>query len=96
MSEKILVNKRLWLNDSTSCDSGAIHYRVSYDSDNEYKYVDATLSIWDCSKKIVLTFDFEDNAQQVLERARKIDKFIHALEEIKSNLGIAYERICNE
>ena len=88
MSEKIYLAKRGWLNPKSLCDSGAIQYSVSSD----YGYVEANIDIWDCSKKIQLTFGFEDERSAKI-RAVKIDKLISSLEDMKEAMGKAYPDI---
>ncbi len=85
MSEKIYLSKRKWLNPKGSCDSGAIHYSVQ----SEYNYVDSSLYIWDCSRKVGLAFGFS-NERSAKIRLRKVNMIIEALEEMKEAMGKAY------
>ena len=85
--EKFFVDKRFWLNPKKHSDSGAIHYYVSgYQGD---PYVDASLTVWDCSRKTTLDFSFHDE-QSAKQRAKKIDMLINALQEMKEAMGKAY------
>ena len=88
MSEKIYLSGRKWLNPTGGCDSGAIQYSVH----SEYGYVEANMDIWDCSKKIGLTFSFSTKKDAKI-RLNKINKFIDALEDMKRAMGKAYPDI---
>jgi len=88
MSEKIYLSDRKWLNPKNSYDSGAIQYSVSSD----FGYVEATLDIWDCSKKIGLTFSFENEDSAKL-RLEKINILLSSLEDMKKAMGEAYPDI---
>ena len=88
MSKQIYyTNQRHWLNSINHHDSGAVHFKVSRDSD--YKWVDASFTVWDCSRKITLDFNFEDN-QEAQHRAEKIDILIEALYDMRKALGAAW------
>lgn len=88
---KYYLNKRKWLNPIRHEDSGAVHYSV-YNGD--YGWVDADLTIWDCSRKITLNLGFS-NPTEAKQRAIKINSLIKALEEMKKAMGEAYEDVCN-
>ena len=91
MSEKIFLSSRKWLNPKGRCDSGAIQYSVH----SEFQYVESNMDIWDCSKKIGLTFSFGTKKEAKI-RLNKIDKIISALEEMKIAMGKAYPDIFEE
>lgn len=88
VSKKIYLSSRKWLNPIGGCDSGAIQYSVS----SEWQYVDADMDIWDCSRKIGLTFSF-GNEKDAKIRLNKINNIISALEDMKEAMGKAYPDI---
>jgi hypothetical protein len=88
MKDKIYLSSRKWLNPIGGCDSGAIQYSVH----SSYGYVESNMDIWDCSKKVGLTFSFEDERGAKV-RLNKINGIINALEEMKSAMGKAYPDI---
>lgn len=79
---------RKWLNPKSSGDSGMVTWYVEGDLDSAY-FIDATFSIWDCSRKINLNFSFS-SAKAAKERADKIDFLITELQDMKDHLAIAY------
>jgi len=86
MKQKIVYNKQQFLNPLHHSDSGIVASKVSYDECS----VDASVAIWDCSKKITLDFDCYDY-KTACDRATKIDKIVKHLKEVKEALGKAYE-----
>lgn len=90
MSDKIYLSKRKWLNPKSKCDSGAIQYSVH----SEYNYIEANMDIWDCSKKIGLTFSFGDKKNAKI-RLVKINILIDSLIEMKKAMGKAYPDVLN-
>lgn len=89
------MNKRIWLNPKTSYDTGALHVYVTRHSDSSY--IDAELSLWDCSRKIHLSFGCNGyTLKETQERANKIDLIINALQEMKVAMGKAYNDILSE
>lgn len=89
---KTYTSKRQWLNPIDSCNSGAIQYKVtSYTPcEKEDFVICATLSIWDCSKKITLDFGIweEKDAKKV---AKKIEMLQDALQDMRESIGKAYQ-----
>lgn len=86
---KYYLDKREWLNPKRHEDSGAIQYYVSHDG---YGWVDGSLTIWDCGRKVTLNLSFSSQTA-AKQRAIKVNKLIHALEEMKKALGEAYNDI---
>jgi len=87
MAEKKILNKRKWLNPLSSCDSGAVEYYVEV---CDYGYVEAGITVWDCSRKTTLDFGF-GSEKYAKQRAQKIQILIDSLEEMKRGLAKAYE-----
>lgn len=52
---------------------------VSWDVSFEYQYLDMDMSIWDCSRKIVLDFGFgtEQGRKVVLKKLDILEEAIH-------------------
>lgn len=87
------IDKRLWLNPTKHSDTGAIQYHVSkYEGDS---WVDASFTIWDCSRKTTLSFDF-NGEQAAKQRAEKVDALIDALQQFKQAMGEAYNDMPEE
>ena len=79
---------RQWLNPKDSNDSGMVQCRVYGDLGID-PYIEASLSIWDCSRKISLHFDFS-TTQEATQRAKKIDILVKELLNLKEQLGVCY------
>jgi len=96
MKFKIYTKARKWLNPIGCYNSGAIQYKVSADKPWKDGEVDicAELSIWDCSRKIVLDFNV-CNEKSAINVAKKIQILQDALQDIKVNLGKAYNDSIN-
>jgi len=96
MKFKIYTKGRKWLNPVDSHNSGAIQYKVSADKPWKEGQLDifAGLSIWDCSKKISLDFSVCE-VKDAIKVAKKIQILQDALQDIKVNLGKAYEDSIN-
>jgi len=84
---KVYHNSRHWLNPNDVADSGAISIFV--DSDSFQSYVNADISIWDCSRKIVLDLSFSSE-HEAKARATKLDIIINDLIKMREALGKAY------
>lgn len=81
MKHKNHVQGRAWLNPVSHADTGAIAWRVT----SGYTTA-AELEIRDCNRTV--TLDFHCRTDQELEqRIRKLDKIIHACNEIKRGLA---------
>jgi hypothetical protein len=96
MSKKIDKGARKWLNPHRHDDTGMFSWFVEYESDLEEHYptdwVDASLDVWDCSRKASLNFGFS-NEKQAKQRAEKIDMLITALQDMKKAMAEAYQAI---
>jgi len=68
----------VWLNPLSSNDTGAVQASGSYD---EY-WIDLSVDIWDCSRKISLDFSIL-GPKSYKERLKKLDNLIQILEECK-------------
>jgi hypothetical protein len=87
------VCKRKWLNPAISSDSGAISYIVEDDYNAE---VYASLSLWDCGRKVTLDFSFNaTDPKQSQERAKKINLLIESLIEMRDAMGEAFNDKAN-
>ena len=85
MKDKLLLNKREWLNPIGHNDSGAVASKVDFHENG----ISADVSIWDCSKKIVLSFCFYGE-RQAKQRIKKLDTLIKHLQLVKEALGKGY------
>jgi len=96
MKFKIYTKARKWLNPILAYNSGAIQYKVSADKPWKEGEVDifAELSIWDCSRKIVLDFNVSDE-ESAKNVAKKIKIIQDALQDMKESLGRAYNDSIN-
>ena len=88
MSSKQYGSTRRWLNPKKSDDTGMLSWEVSASSWG----IDASFDIWDCSRKISLSFDvYRGSADtQGIARAAKIDILIEELQNMKAAMGRAY------
>ena len=89
MKDKLLLNKREWLNPIGHEDTGAVSSRVEFHRNG----IAADVSIWDCSKKISLSFCFFGE-RQAKQRLKKIDTLIKHLQDVKAALGEGYTLSC--
>lgn len=85
MSDKVLLSKRQFLNPKNSSDSGIIQTMVSVDSYG----VESSVSIWDCSRKIVLDLSCYSRESSE-ERAEKIQLLIIHLQDVQKAMGEAF------
>lgn len=84
--EKSFLKKRSWLNPNGHDDTGMYSISVS----GHVWGLDASFDIWDCSRKISLSF-YCTNEKDFKQRAQKIDNLIAGLQEMKEAIGKAYE-----
>lgn len=77
--KKYKKHQRKWLNPVGHWDTGAMSWHVSCD----YSDVESELTLWDCSRKITLSFAYTTQAEK-RGRIKKIDTLIQALEDMKS------------
>jgi len=89
MKDKLLLNKRQWLNPVGHNDSGAISSKVEFHQNG----VSADVSIWDCSRKITLSFCYYGEVQ-ARQRVKKIDALIQHLQLTKGALAEGYTLSC--
>jgi hypothetical protein len=85
MMDKVIHKSRKWLNPIGHADTGAVSSKVKVWDD----YVDASFSLWDCGRKVILSFDFE-NEKEAKQRSQKIDILIKELVDLKRAMGEAY------
>ena len=83
--QKNFTRGRKWLNPPTHADTGAVQWYVDY-----WYGVDSEVTIWDCSRKIRLSFGGETK-KDIQQRVKKLDILINALEDVKKNIVAAYE-----
>ena len=86
MTEKVFQNRRDWLNPKGNWDTGAISSKVSADLDG----VEGDVSLWDCGKKISLSFSIYSE-KSAKERKKKIELMIDHLLSVQESLGKAYD-----
>ena len=89
---------RVWLNPAKHWDTGMVQWSVSAEDDPIYSSpeVDAEFSIWDCSRKISLSFDFRVyRAKEIKERIEKLDILQKELDKFRAAMGEAYEKTIN-
>jgi len=91
MKEKKFLSIRKWLNPKDSADSGMVTAHVTA----SYGIVDSSLTIWDCARKITLDFGFYDEKAAV-QRAQKLDLLIDTLQQMKAQMGVAFEECSPE
>lgn len=87
MKKKVNVSKRDWLNPKSSSHTGSMSFRIDSLEDNSW--VDASVSIADCNRKITLSFDFWDD-KSAKDAAQKLNLLISNLLEFQKHLGDAY------
>lgn len=93
MPKSIHRTSRKFLNPAKSYDTGILEWKVEqYDEG-----IDATFSIWDCYKKIVLDFNLHDELT-AKQRAKKLQilideliSFREAIADALSNSVLTYE-----
>ena len=85
MKYKEIHNRRGWLNPKDHWDTGGIHSKVAVDEGG----IDASLTIWDCFRKISLSFSAYTE-KEAKQRAVKINLLIQHLQETKAAMGKAY------
>lgn len=84
------LTTREWLNPIGHPDTGAIEVKVS--GNNQSSWVDASVDVWDCGRKISLDFNF-NNEKTAQQRAEKIDLMIKVLTDTKTALGKAFDNM---
>lgn len=78
MTKQKTLRKRKWLNPPTSDDTGAMMVGGSYDDWS----IDAYATIWDCSRKIEITFAVYE-PKEYNKRIKKIKDMIAMLEDVE-------------
>lgn len=86
-------DRRAWLNSVSDADTGAVQSSVEYEDwghgSNNW-YIAADMSIWDCSKKITLSFGF-GNERDLKKRIKKIRTLTRFLEQLETDMLNAKE-----
>jgi hypothetical protein len=80
--------KRVWLNPPSMGDSGAYSHKIEVEKYKEHINIEATISLWDCSRKIVLDFSVWNKGDKK-QRLKKIDVLIQHLSEFRDQLDEA-------
>lgn len=90
MKEPYKKANRVWLNPLKSDDDGMLKWEVEQNG----QFVTAEFSIWDCSRKASLSFDFSSVKNKYStsgeERAKKLDLLIKELTDMRKAMGEAY------
>ena len=82
MSKNVKRHSRKFLNPASHWDTGILEWHVEQQDTS----IDAYFSVWDCSKKITLSFDFYDE-EGANNRAKKVNTLIQELEKFKEALA---------
>jgi len=82
VKETTVLSKRKWLNPKSSPDTGAVSYTLTVEKGDNWFVGNSDLSIWDCSRKIVLDISFY-NKREWKQRIKKLNTLIESMEELR-------------